>query len=393
MDEEESSIKSDNNMNINNKYPSTFLLLIIILFLFILSFCISILSLKRISKLKINIFFHEYLQLFSSGIYFTFSISNLYILNIYNISSTYLIFFICIGYLLNYFCENILILYYMSSINIQPKYSSSFFRINKNKNENYNDNADSIEYNNDSIITNELNENSFPLDNNLEKRYSTEEKYFSIFNNSESFDKEKDKNKIKEIGFSCDFTKKNNNTKIDNIYMYENLINKNIENKLYENIYIYNLYEIKVLIFNLHKICLGLYIGINYEFLEYKYFIFFCYVIYFFIVIDSFYFGISLSKQIQQNKIYIFIFIHSFIYFLSALIGLLFKYILYEILGNIIKYIIIGIILYKGLHALDNYFYKNNINENKYKENNNNKYYFGLFAIGLILYIIIFLYI
>ena len=89
---------------------------------------------------------------------------------------------------------------------------------------------------------------------------------------------------------------------------------------------------------------------------------------------------------------YIFIFIHSFLYFGSALIGLLFEFLLYEIIRNIINHLIIGIFFYSSINILDNYFYNNNNNENKYKEDNF-KYYFGYFFVGFILYIILFLYI
>ena len=86
MVQDNSSMKSCDNSNINHGCPSAFILLIIILFLFLLSFCISVLSLKNNSVIKVNYYFHEYLQLFSSGIVFSFAISNLYIINVTDIS-------------------------------------------------------------------------------------------------------------------------------------------------------------------------------------------------------------------------------------------------------------------------------------------------------------------
>ena len=103
MAKDNSSMESYDNSNINHGYPSGFILLIIILFLFLLSFCISVLSLKNNSVVKLNYYFHEYLQLFSSGILFSFALSNLYIINVTDISKNIVVIFICVGYILNYF--------------------------------------------------------------------------------------------------------------------------------------------------------------------------------------------------------------------------------------------------------------------------------------------------
>ena len=402
MDEEDdSSDKKDNNYYI--KYPSTHTILISIIGLFILSFIIASFSLKNNKKFKISISFHEYLQLFSSGIFFIFSITNLFMenfrLNKYNnnnndisinkYSNTYLILFLCLGYITNYFCENILLRKEITNNNFKNKYSSSFFRININKDKNDIDSIITGLNNNESLISNESIENSSPIENNLEKRYSTtEEKYFSILNNNnESIEKEK------QIRLSYDFTKKNMNEKMNNIYIYENLINRNIENRIYDHFFIEkNIYSIRlILLFNLHKLCQGLYIGINS--FEYKYFIFISFIIYYFVVIDSYYLGVTLSKfQFIKRETFIYIFINSFLYFSSAFIGLVLKLLSNELLGKIIKYFIVGTFLYSSLNILDGYFYHIDNDENKSRKYKN-KYYFYFFTLGLILYICIFLYI
>ena len=168
MDEEDDS--SDKKENNYIKYPSTHTLLINIIGLFIISFIIANFSLKNKKIFKISLTFHEYLQLFSSGIFFSFSISNLFMGNIvgdiYNnndtnkSSDTYLFLFLCLGYITNYFCENILVRKEIANNNFKNKYSSSFFRINNNKDKNDIDSINTGLNNNESIISNESIENS-----------------------------------------------------------------------------------------------------------------------------------------------------------------------------------------------------------------------------------------
>ena len=393
MDEDDDSSEKKENENYIN-YPSAHILLIIILGLFIFSFFISIYSLKKNKNLKISSSFQEYLEIFSCGIYFSFSITNFFMqnkeINEANNSNIYLILFLCFGYITKFFCENILIPIQITNNTLKRKYSSSFFPINNKNKEDMDSNNGEFNNRNESILSNESFENSSPVDNIMGKRYSIEDNYFSIINNiGESFEKEKEKEK--EPGFSCDFTNKFMNSKINNIYIYENLINNNMENKINDQLYNEkNIHSIcLIILFNFHKLCQGLYVGINS--FEYKYFIFNTLIIYYFIAFDSFYLGISLSKfQIKKSEINLYIFINSILYFISAIIGLIIKLLLYEIIIKIIKYFILGIFLYSCLNLLESFFYHNDNGGNKFKESKN-KYYFCFFIIELILYITIFL--
>ena len=85
----------------------------------------------------------------------------------------------------------------------------------------------------DSNIDNSLEDISSD-ENIFEKRFSTGGNYyFNIFNDKiESFEKEKELEKK-----SYDFTKKLGIQKINNIFIFEKLINKNNENKIYEQVY------------------------------------------------------------------------------------------------------------------------------------------------------------
>ena len=397
-EKDDSSCSKELKNNINK--PSISIFLLIITGLFIISFCTSFFSLKKGKKIKVILFFHEYFELFTSGIYFSFSITNYFWENIelnnYNIkdnsNNSYITFvhlFLGFGFIINYFCENILIKIQLKNNIFKSKYSSSFYSLDKNINNNINNKIDSFnsKFNNtESIISNESIDNSSPIENNIEKRYSTEEKnYFSIFNNNaESLEKEKDPI------FSYDFSKKYINSKINNIYIYENLINKNKVNKVYEQIYNKeNLQSLGLIIlFNFHKIGQGLFIGINsYEITN---FIFISSIIYFFVFIESFNLGYSLSEfQTKNSEIYLYLFIISLLYIISGLLGLMFKIILNEIIQIIIIYFIIGTFLNTSFNILDNYFYLFQNDKTKLKETED-KYYFCFFTLGFIIYILIF---
>ena len=376
------------------KYPSS-IILIIIIGLFIFSFFISFFSLKYYKKFT-NVFnFKEYLELLTSGIYIGFTIINIFMENNElneknnvdnnNKFNAYLLLFFSLGYITNYFCEIILIQIHLKNNKFKSKYSSSIFCLNKNNDSNINDSSNSGLNKNESIISNESLENSIHINKQIEKRYSNEQKYFSIFNNDESIINDKEEN-----GYSYDFTKKNANEKINNIYMYENLINKNAESQIYSQVYNeknINSYILNIL-FNFHKLCQGLYVGINS--FENKYFIFNIFIVYYFVFIDCILLSIALSKfQIKINELNKYIFIISFIYLLSGLIGILFKFIFYEIFQDIIKYYILGAFLYSGFNILDNYFYQDNTDDIKYKELKQ-KYYFCFFILGVLIYLSIF---
>lgn len=374
----------------NNKYPSTLVLLIIIIGLFLVSLCLSIFSLKNNQKIKIILISIEYLELFTSGICFSFSILNIFLENIesnnkdnnfnYNNQNEYLFLFLCLGYITDYFCVNILIQIQLNyNDKIKRKFTSSFFK-NNNKNDLYSINSG---FNNsESIISNESFEDINEIENNNEKRFSTEEKYFSIFNEkNESFGK-------KEPGYSCDFSKRQEIK--NNIFMFEKLITKNNENKIHEQIY--NEKNIQsvcyIILFNLHKLCQGLYIGINP--FKNKYFINFCFAIYYFVIIDSLYLGITLIKfQISKNEMYFYIFTVSVLYFIGGIMGFIFKLFFYEILQRIIIYFIIGTFLYSSFNVLEDYFFNIDKDEIKLKESKV-KYYFYFFIFGLIIHIFIF---
>ena len=79
-EEDDSSCSKEIKSNINK--PSISIFLIIITGLFIISFCTSFFSLKKGKNIKVILFFHEYFELFTSGIYFSFSITNYFMENI-----------------------------------------------------------------------------------------------------------------------------------------------------------------------------------------------------------------------------------------------------------------------------------------------------------------------
>ena len=387
--EEESSESKENKYN----YPPLSILLINILGLFVISFCISIISIIRNKqKQKINISFIEYLELFTSGVYFSFSLINIFLEiennELSNNASTnkYLFLFLCLGYIYNYFCENILIQLQIKNRRFIRRYSSFINNLNKN-NDNKNDNLSMSSFaHSDSNIDNSLEDISSD-ENIFEKRFSTGGNYyFNIFNDKiESLEKEKELEKK-----SYDFTKKLGIQKINNIFIFEKLINKNNENKIYEQVYNEkNIYSIgTIIILNMHKLSQGLYIGIIH--FEYKYFTQFSILIFYFVIIDSFYIGITLSKfQIEKRELSIYILIISALYFIGGLIGLLFKLIFNNFLQRMIIFFIIGTFLYLSFNILDNYFYRIDKDENKIKDFKG-KYYFYFFIFGLAIYLFIF---
>jgi len=387
--EEESSESKENKYN----YPPLSILLINILGLFVISFCISIISIIRNrQKQKINISFIEYLELFTSGVYFSFSLINIFLEiennELSNNASTnkYLFLFLCLGYIYNYFCENILIQLQIKNRRFIRRYSSFINNLNKN-NDNKNDNLSISSFaHSDSNIDNSLEDISSD-ENIFEKRFSTGGNYyFNIFNDKiESLEKEKELEKK-----SYDFTKKLGIQKINNIFIFEKLINKNNENKIYEQVYNEkNIYSIgTIIILNMHKLSQGLYIGIIH--FEYKYFTQFSILIYYFVIIDSFYIGITLSKfQIEKRELSIYILIISALYFIGGLIGLLFKLIFNNFLQRMIIFFIVGTFLYLSFNILDNYFYRIDKDENKIKDFKG-KNYFYFFIFGLAIYLCIF---
>ena len=397
MDIEDDSSESNKIKN-DVKYPSFSISIIIIIGLFLLSFCFSFFSLILIKNkiIKINLSYVEYLELFTSGIYLSFSITIFFMENNelnknnnnnnYNNSNSIFVLFLCLGYIFNCFCENI----YNQLQNNNNKYkrkASSFFGLNKNNNINnihsFNTGSDN---NTESLISNELFDNNSPNESkNFEKYNSNEEYYFSINENVESFEKDN------PLRYSYDFSKKQN-IKKNNIYMFEKLISKNFENKINEHIYneknINSIYQIILL--NIHKIGYGLYIQINT--FEYKYFITICLVIYYIVIVESFYLGITLSNlHNKKREINIYIFMISFIYIISGLLGLIIKYIFCDIFQKIIKFFIIGIFVCSCFNILDNYFCLiHNDDEIKMKKSKE-KYFLCFFIFGLILYIFIFI--
>jgi len=387
-EEEESSESKENEYN----YPSFSILLINIFGLFLISFCMCLISIIRNKqKLKINITFIEYLELFTSGIYFSFSLINIF-LEIGNNelsnnikANKYLFLFLCFGYICIYFCENILIQLQLKNRKFKRRYSSFINNLNKN-NDNKNDILSMNSFgHSDSNADNSLEDISSD-ENNIEKRFSTGGNYyFNILNDKiEPLEREKEPEK------SYDFTKKLGIQKINNIFIFEKLINKNNENKIYEQVYNEkNIYSIgTAILFNMHKLCQGLYIGIIP--FEYKYFTQFCLLIYYFVIIDSFYIGITLSKfQIEKRELSIYIFIISSLYFIGGLIGLLFKLIFNSFFQKMILFFIIGTFLYLSFNILDNYFYHIDKDQNKIKDCKG-KYYFYFFIFGLAIYLLVF---
>ena len=391
MVEEEESSESKENKYIN--YPSLSILLIDIFGLFFISFCMSIISIIRNKqKLNINISFIEYLELFTSGVYFSFSLINMFLeienneLNNNVNTNKYLLLFLCLGYIYNYFCENILIQLQIKNRRFIRRYSSLINNLIKN-NDNKNDNISISSFDlSDSNKDNSLEDVSSD-ENIIEKRFSTGGNYyFNIFNDKiESLEKEKELEKK-----SYDFTRKLGIQKINNIFIFEKLINKNNENKIYEQVYNEkNIYSIgTIIILNMHKLCQGLYIGIIH--FEYKYFTQFSLLIYYFAIIDSFHIGITLSKfQIEKRELSIYIFIISVLYFVGGLIGLLLKLIFNSFIQKMILFFIIGTFLYLSFNILDNYFYHIDKDENKIKDFKG-KYYFYFFIFGLAIYLFIF---
>ena len=380
MEEEEETFESKQN---KYNYPSLSILLIDIFGLFFISFCMSIISIIRNKqKLKINISLIEYLELFTSGIYFSFSLINIF-LEIENNDlsnnvnkNKYLFLFLCFGYICIYFCENILIQLQLKNRKNIRRYSSFINNLNKN-NDNKNDTLSMNSFaHSDSNIDNSLEDVSSD-ENIFDKRFSAGGNYyFNIFNDKiEPLEKENEQEK---------------KSYENNIFIFEKLINKNNENKIYEQVYNEkNIYSIgTIIILNMHKLCQGLYIGIIH--FEYKYFIQFSLLIYFFVIFDSFYIGITLSKfQIEKREISIYIFIISALYFFGGLIGLLFKLIFNSILQKMVLFFIIGTFLYLSFNILDNYFYRIDKDETKMKDFKG-YYYFYFFIFGLAIYLFIF---